>query len=228
MSGYTLTIFDCDGVLVDSEPAANRVMVEMLAEIGFEIGLDDCMTRFVGKSMATVQAEVEVESGAIFPPGWPEAIRARTIETFQRQRIEAIPGIRDVVSAHRSAGRSYCVASSGKVEKMQATLGSSGLLELFDDVLFSATMVERGKPAPDLFLHAAAAMGHPAERCVVVEDSLPGVQAAAAAGMRVCAYAAAPYVDAAAYEALGAEVFDDMAALPGLLGLKPVRSERRC
>jgi HAD superfamily hydrolase (TIGR01509 family) len=219
MSEYALTIFDCDGVLVDSEPAANRVMVEMLGDLGFTIGLADCMARFVGKSMKTVQAEVMAEAGAIFPPGWPEVIRARTIETFQRERIEAIPGIHDVVLAHRVAGRPYCVASSGRIQKMQATLGSSGLLAMFDDVLFSATMVEHSKPAPDLFLHAAEVMGHAPEHCVVVEDSLPGVQAAVAAGMRVCAYAAAPYVDAAAYEALGAEVFTDMGALPGLLGL---------
>ncbi len=219
MTGYTLTIFDCDGVLVDSEDAANRVMVDMLAGIGFEIGLADCMARFVGKSMATVQAEVEGETGRVFPPGWTEEIRARTIETLQRERVAAIPGIREVVDAHRVAGRPYCVASSGRVEKMHATLGSAGLLALFSDVLFSATMVGRGKPAPDLFLHAAAVMGHPPAACVVVEDSLPGVQAAVAAGMQVCAYAAAPYVDAAAYTALGAEVFTEMGALPGLLGL---------
>ncbi len=224
MTRYTLTIFDCDGVLVDSEDAANRVMVEMLAGIGFEIGLADCMARFVGKSMATVQAEVAEETGRAFPPGWPEAVRARTIETLQRERVAAIPGIREVVDAHRAMGRPYCVASSGRVEKMHATLGSAGLLALFSDVLFSATMVGRGKPAPDLFLHAAAVMGHPPAACVVVEDSLPGVQAAVAAGMPVCAYAAAPYVDAAAYTALGAEVFTDMGALPGLLGLGGVRS----
>jgi HAD superfamily hydrolase (TIGR01509 family) len=219
MSNYTLTIFDCDGVLVDSEPAANRVMVEMLAEIGYDITLADCMTRFVGKSMKTVQAEVVAGAGAIFPPGWPEAIRARTIETFQREQIAVIPGIHDVVSAHRTSGRPYCVASSGRIQKMQATLGSTGLLPLFDDVLFSATMVERGKPAPDLFLHAADVMGHAPTACVVIEDSLPGVQAALAAGMRVCAYTAAPYVDAAAYQALGVEVFDNMSQLPGLLRL---------
>ncbi len=219
MTGYTLTIFDCDGVLVDSEEAANRVMVEMLAGTGFEITLEDCMARFVGKSMKTVQAEVMAETGKAFPPGWTEAIRARTIETLQRERVAAIPGIRAVVAAHRAMGRPYCVASSGRVEKMHATLGSSGLLELFDDVLFSVTMVGRGKPAPDLFLHAAEVMGHPPGACVVVEDSLPGVQAGVAAGMRVCAYAAAPYVDAAAYRALGAEVFTDMGELPGLLGL---------
>ena len=219
LTGYTLTIFDCDGVLVDSEDAANRVMVEALAGIGFEIGLADCMARFVGKSMATVQAEVSAQTGRAFPPGWPEAVRARTIETFQRERVAAIPGIREVVAAHRAVGRAYCVASSGRAEKMQATLGSSGLLALFSDVLFSATMVGRGKPAPDLFLHAAAVMGHPAAQCVVVEDSLPGVQAAVAAGMRVCAYAAAPYVDAATLAVLGAEVFTDMGELVGMLGL---------
>ncbi len=105
MSRYTLTIFDCDGVLVDSEDAANRVMVEMLAGVGFEIGLADCMARFVGKSMPTVQAEVEAQTGLTFPAGWPEEIRARTIETLQRERVAAIPGIHDVVLAHRSVGR---------------------------------------------------------------------------------------------------------------------------
>jgi HAD superfamily hydrolase (TIGR01509 family) len=223
MPGYALTIFDCDGVLVDSEPVANRVMVEMLREIGFEITLADCMARFVGKSMKTVQAEVVADAGAIFPPGWPEAIRARTIETLQRERIKPIPGIHDVVAAHLAAGRPYCVASSGRIEKMQATLGSTGLLPLFAEVLFSATMVGRGKPAPDLFLHAARSMGHPPADCVVVEDSLPGVQAAVAADMRVLAYTAAPYIDACAYRALGAEVFDDMAALPELLRLAATR-----
>jgi HAD superfamily hydrolase (TIGR01509 family) len=219
MSEYTLTIFDCDGVLVDSEPAANRVMVEMLAGVGFEIGLEDCMARFVGKSMATVLAEVEAETGLTLPLDWPGEVRARTIEALQRERVGPIPGIHEVVAAHRAMGRPYCVASSGRVEKMHATLGSAGLLEAFSEVLFSATMVERGKPAPDLFLHAAQTMGHLPAACVVVEDSLPGVQAAVAAGMRVCAYAAAPYVDAAAYGELGAEVFTDMAALPWLLGL---------
>jgi HAD superfamily hydrolase (TIGR01509 family) len=219
MSEYTLTIFDCDGVLVDSETAANRVMVEMLAEIGVEMGLDECMARFVGKSMATVQAEVVAETGRAFPPGWPEDIRARTIETFQRESVSAIPGIRDVVDLHQATGRPYCVASSGRTEKMHATLGSAGLLPLFADVLFSATMVGRGKPSPDLFLHAAEVMGHPADRCVVIEDSLPGVHAGMAAGMRVYAYVAAAYVDAAAYRALGAEVFTDMRQLPRLIGL---------
>ena len=214
-----LTIFDCDGVLVDSESTANQVMVDMLGEIGFRIGLEDCMARFVGKSMMTVQAEIEAESGLTFPENWPEAIRARTIEVLQQANVPAIPGVRAVVERHRAIGRPYCVASSGRVEKMQATLGSSGLLPLMQDVLFSATMVERGKPAPDLFLHAAATMGHAPADCVVIEDSPPGIQAAIAAGMRVCAYAGAPYTDAQRYRTLGAEVFTDMAELPGLLSL---------
>ena len=215
----TLTIFDCDGVLVDSELACNRVMAAMLADVGFRIGLEDCMARFVGKSMKTVQAEVEAEAGLGFPEGWGEAVRWRTIEVLQREKVPAIPGIRQVAEAHRTAGRAYCVASSGRIEKMQASLGGSGLLDLFGDVLFSATMVGVGKPAPDLFLHAAATMGHAPAACRVVEDSLPGVQAAVAAGMPVFAYCAAPWVDAAAYRALGAEVFTDMAELPGLLGI---------
>jgi HAD superfamily hydrolase (TIGR01509 family) len=215
-----LTIFDCDGVLVDSEEACNRVLVADLAALGFAISLAECMARFVGKSMLTVQAELEADAGLTFPAGWPEAVRARTIATLEREKVPAIPGVRAVLESHRAAGRPYCVASSGRIEKMRATLGGSGLAPLFDEaVLFSSTMVARGKPAPDLFLHAAATMGHAPEACTVVEDSLPGVQGASAAGMRVLAFCGAAYADVGAYRALGAEVFTEMAALPGLLGL---------
>jgi len=217
-----LTIFDCDGVLVDSEEACNRVLVADLAGLGYRIGLAECMARFVGKSMPTVQAELEADPGIAFPPGWPEAVRARTIATLEREKVPAIPGVRAVLDRLRASGRPYCVASSGRVEKMRATLGSSGLRPYFDEgVLFSSTMVARGKPAPDLFLHAAATMGHAPGVCTVVEDSLPGVQGASAAGMRVLAFCGAAYADADAYRALGAEVFTEMAALPGLLGIVP-------
>jgi len=184
------------------------------------LGVDPLFSRYPVRGFPT-DAEVMRDVEPVYEelPGWAEEIRARTIEALQRENVAAIPGIRDVVDLHAAAGRPYCVASSGRIEKMHATLGSAGLLPLFADVLFSATMVGRGKPAPDLFLHAAQAMGHPPQRCVVIEDSLPGVQAAIAAGMRVCAYAAAPYVDADRYRALGAEVFDDMRRLPRLLGL---------
>ncbi len=219
--GGGLTIFDCDGVLVDSEDTCNRVLAADLAGLGYAIGLADCMARFVGKSMAAVQAELEAAPGLRFPPGWPEAVRARTIAALEREKVPPVPGVRAVIERHRAAGRPYCVASSGRIEKMRATLGGAGLTPLFDEaVLFSATMVARGKPAPDVFLHAAAGMGHVPADCTVVEDSLPGIHGARAAGMRVLAYCAAPYSDPAACRALCAEVFTDMAALPGLLGLE--------
>ncbi len=220
MTSVGLTIFDCDGVLVDSELVCNRVLAADLAGLGLEIGLEDCMARFVGKSMPTVQAELEAEAGLSFPAGWPEAVRARTIATLEREPVPAVPGVRRVIESLKAAGRPYCVASSGRVEKMRATLGSSGLKPFFADrVLFSSTMVARGKPAPDLFLHAAAEMGFGPEACTVIEDSLPGVQGATAAGMRVLAYCGAAYADPDAYRALGAVVFTGMGELPGLLGI---------
>ena len=219
MSVPLLTIFDCDGVLVDSEPVSNRVMAEMLCDLGFDISPESCMARFVGRSTESIQTEVEAEAGCIFPPDWPTDVRVRTVRALRTEKVAPIPGIRAVVETHRAAGRRYCVASSGRLEKMRATLGGAGLLPLFEDVLFSASMVRSGKPAPDLFLHAARTMAVPPEHCVVVEDSIPGIEAARAAGMRVCAYAAAPYSDPSRFRALGAEVFTGMPEMPRLLGL---------
>lgn len=215
----TLTIFDCDGVLVDTEGPANRLLVQVLAEAGLEIGVEACMARFVGKSMTSVQQEVEAEIGRALPRDWPERVRDRTIDVLTREGVAAIPGVRAVVEQHVALGRPYCVASSGRIDKMHATLGGAGLLPLMEHALFSATMGRHGKPAPDLFLHAAKTMGHAPGQCVVIEDSPAGIQAAKAAGMRVCAYANAPYADAERYRALGAEVFTDMGELPGMIGL---------
>ena len=218
MKKPTLVIFDCDGVLVDTEQAANRSLTERLNLLGWDISYEACRRRFVGKSLKSVQAEVEVELGRNLAIDWDVTIEREEIEVF-RHTTEAIVGVEAQVMRLRDQGIPYCVASSGRIEKMHATLGSAGLLPVLKDVLFSATMVENGKPAPDLFLHAANSMGHAPETCVVIEDSRPGVEAGVAAGMQVLGYAGDPLTDGAALEAAGAIVFEDMRGLPELLGV---------
>ena len=126
-------------------------------------------------------------------------------------------GVKDAVQAVQKAGLTTCVASSGAPEKMRFTLGLTGLWELFGGRVFSASQVPRGKPFPDLFLHAAIAMNEPPFDCIVVEDSVPGIEAARSAGMRALAYAAAPYADKAALTAAGGELFTDMKDLAALV-----------
>ncbi|MES1991704.1 MAG: HAD family phosphatase [Pseudomonadota bacterium] len=213
----SLVIFDCDGVLVDTETLANQLLVKVLAEDGFEISYEDCRRLFVGKTLEAVMAHVEAAIGRPLAPQWPEHVRDETLKAFSGG-INAVPDVREVLVALKAKGVPYCVASSGKFEKMRFTLGSSDLLPLVADVLFSAEQVGRGKPWPDLFLFAAKSMGFAPAECVVIEDSVPGVEAAVAAGMSVLGYAGDPHTDADALKAKGAHVFYDMNALIGLLG----------
>lgn len=212
-----LVVFDCDGVIVDTEKTANLVLCDWLTEAGYPVSYEDCRRRFSGRSMTSVQAEIATEGhdiGFDLTQRWYAAIT----ETFARG-VEPVPHIEDVVGALRAAGVPWCVASSAKLDKMHLTLGTTGLLPHFEHVLFSATMVERGKPYPDLFLHAAREMGFAPADCVVIEDSVPGTIAGIAAGMRVFSYHADPHSDRDGLEAAGGILFDDMRRLPGLLGL---------
>lgn len=212
----SLVIFDCDGVLVDTEPVANRLLARVLSEEGFAVSYEECRSLFVGRTMDAVRAHVEAAFGRALREDWTPYIRDRTLEAFA-EGIEPVPGAPDVIHALRAQGLSYCVASSGKFEKMRFTLGMTGLLPLVEDMLFSAEEVRAGKPAPDLFLHAASRMGHEPSRCLVIEDSVPGVQAAVRAGMAVIGYAGDPLTDAAALKSEGAHVVTDMSALLDLL-----------
>ncbi|MCR9241528.1 MAG: HAD family hydrolase [Rhodobiaceae bacterium] len=214
----SLVIFDCDGVLVDTEHVANQLLSRLVTEAGAPLSYEQCRKRFLGKSMKTVQAEVEELAGRSLPEDWHQMVRDESIKLFAAG-IEAVPHVKGQIERLRDDGMPYCVASSGQMEKMHATLGSSGLLHLVEDVLFNADMVARGKPAPDLFLHAADEMGHAPETCVVIEDSRPGVEAGVAAGMQVLGYAGDPLTDAVALEAAGATVFEDMRQLPKILDL---------
>lgn len=210
-----LVIFDCDGVLVDTERTANETLCVWLSEAGYPVSYEDCRRRFSGRSMASVQAEIE-EAGHRLGFSLPQRWYA-SLDTIFGDRVEAVAYVETVVEALRDDGVPWCVASSAKLEKMRLTLGSTGLIRHFGDVLFSATMVERGKPFPDLFLHAARTMGHAPESCVVIEDSVPGTQAGVAAGMKVFSYHGDPHSDRDGLAAAGGVLFDDMRDLPRLL-----------
>jgi HAD superfamily hydrolase (TIGR01509 family) len=211
-----LVIFDCDGVLVDTEAIANRFLAKLLTDGGYAISYEDCRRRFVGLTIEAVQAMVERDSGLSLGADWPVTVRIGTERAFQRG-VAPVPGAEAAILALQAAGIPFCVASSGRLSKMRTSLGKAGLLSYVEDVLFSAEQVVHGKPAPDLFLHAAASMGMTPDAAVVVEDSVPGVQAGVAAGMRVLGYVGDTLTDAAALEAAGARIFLDMRNLPALV-----------
>lgn len=214
-AGPRLVIFDCDGVLVNTEERANRVLCEWLSAAGHTVTYEECRRIYSGRSMKSVQAEIE-EAGHNLGFDLTERWYSSLADIFGTQ-VEAIPHVEHVLEALQARGVRWCVASSAKVEKMHLTLGATGLLRHFETVLYSATMVERGKPFPDLFLHAACAMGTDPADCVVIEDSVPGTKAGIAAGMRVFSYHADPMSDPERLKAAGGVLFDDMRQLPGLL-----------
>ncbi|MFZ3238677.1 MAG: HAD family hydrolase [Stellaceae bacterium] len=174
-----LVIFDCDGVLVDSEPIVNRAHATALTGCGYPITADDLVDRFCGLSDADMFAIIERERGCALPLSYA-ALVGDIIEQQFRRSLRAIFGVREVLDALPSA---RCVASSSTHDMIRRKLELTGLSPCFGEMLFSAEMVSRGKPAPDLFLHAAAQMDVAPARCVVVEDSAAGITAARTAGM---------------------------------------------
>lgn len=207
-----LVIFDCDGVLVDSERIAVRLNVEIGPELGWAITSDEVMQHFVGRSNTAIRAVIserlDEETAALWDERFLERHRV-VVETD----LEAVPGIHEAL---KRITLPTCVASSGSHEKMRHTLGLTGLYDHFEGRIFSATEVERGKPAPDLFLYAAARVGVDPGRCVVVEDSRYGVEAARAAGMQALGYYGG-LTPRDWLEGPDTRVFDDMARLPELL-----------
>lgn len=179
-----LVIFDCDGVLVDSEPLSLGTLTAGLNRIGVAIDVDTVRERFAGTSMTSIMGHIERDYGIAAPDGFVEAVKAETLRAFDHD-LRAMEGI---ALAVRSLELPSCVASSSDPARLAHSLGLTGLLPLFEGRIFSATMVSRGKPAPDLFLLAATEMGFAPGRCLVVEDSVPGVTAARAAGMRVLGF----------------------------------------
>jgi HAD superfamily hydrolase (TIGR01509 family) len=213
-----LVIFDCDGVLVDSEVVAARVLARQLAAIGIARTAEECIARYTGISMPRVVACIEAELARELPPDFAERVRTADAEAFKAE-LRAVPGAREALAG---LARPKCVASSGRLSKMRLTLTLTGLMPFFEPRhLFSAQMVAHGKPAPDLFLLASQRMGTAPEHCIVIEDSQAGVTAAIAAGMRVLGFAGgshcAPGYDAMLRAAGARRVFADMAQLPRLL-----------
>ena len=207
-------IFDCDGVLVDSEILSIRLDLELLAKLGWAMTQEEIVERWVGRTEAAMRREIEDHLGRDVGDEWAE-FSQRYVRAFAEE-LEPVAGVVGAIEAIQGAGFATCVASSGDLAKIQRNLAKTGLLDRFGDRLFSADDVEHGKPAPDLFLHAADVMGIRPDRTAVVEDSRHGVTAARAAAMWAFAYAGG-VTPAEALAGPATTVFDQMAELPELL-----------
>ncbi|WP_063587726.1 HAD family hydrolase [Achromobacter ruhlandii] len=187
-----LVIFDCDGVLIDSEIIAARAQSRALAEHGIAITPQEAARRFAGIPDADMWQTLQDENARALPAGFPRQYADRLQDTF-RQELRALPGVRETLAALRQRGMAYCVASSSTPPKLEAALKLVGLWEEFAPNVFSTAQVAHGKPAPDVFLFAARQMRTAILECVVVEDSVPGVRAARAARMRAVGYIGASH-----------------------------------
>ncbi|MVT53836.1 HAD-IA family hydrolase [Bradyrhizobium yuanmingense] len=212
-----LIIFDCDGVLVDSEVISCRAHAEVLTKHGYPITSEQVFARFLGRSTKQANLEIETELGRKLPEAYHGDLQDELFRAFEAD-LEAIRGIHDVLDVVTQA---VCVASSGSHPRMRVSLGSTGLYERLAPNIFSASQVTNGKPAPDLFLFAASQMGVPPERCVVIEDSLAGIAGARAAGMKVFGFYGGSHCGNGYAETLrqaGADlIFADMHRLPELV-----------
>jgi HAD superfamily hydrolase (TIGR01509 family) len=216
-----LVIFDCDGVLVDSETITNRVFAQMLHEVGIAMSLEEVFEQFVGRSMPQCLEIVGELLGRPVPAEFVQEFHARAAEAL-RAELKAVADIETVLAAIQTP---FCVASSGTHEKMRTTLGITGLLPQFSGKMYSVTEVARSKPFPDVFLHAASRQGVMPAACAVIEDTPTGVRAGVAAGMTVFGYCALTpkhrLIEAGAHH-----TFERMRELPGLLS-SPIRDESR-
>jgi HAD superfamily hydrolase (TIGR01509 family) len=179
-----LVIFDCDGVLVDSEIVFARVLAECLIAVDFPTTIDEAIALGFGKNRATLSAAVAAQFGQALPEAFFETLAARSVAAYQRELLP-VPGVGELLAASTVP---RCVASNGHLERVRQRLALAGLLGYFEPHVFSAIQVAHGKPAPDLFLFAARQLGVAPKDCVVVEDSIPGVEAAVAARMPVVGF----------------------------------------
>ena len=212
---FDLVIFDCDGVLVDSERLSVRLDAELLHQLGWDLTDEEIVERWVGRTEAAMKAEIADHLGRDIDDEW-SAFSERYIRAFAEE-LEPVDGAAEAVDAIRAAGFATCVASSGGLAKIRRNLSKTGLLDRFEGRLFSADDVEHGKPAPDLFLHAAEVMGAEPAKTAVIEDSAHGVAAGLNAGMTVFAYTGG-VTPARRLTGPGVVQFADMRTLPGLLG----------
>lgn len=211
---YDLVIFDNDGVLVDSEPISNTLLAAYLTELGHPTSYEESLRDYMGAAMHRVHDLVEERTGERLPADFDDVFHARVFAAFERE-LEPVAGAVEVLEKLAADRVPYCVASSGSHERIRVGHRKTGLDRWFDDGrIFSSQDVGRGKPAPDLFLHAAERMGVAPEKCLVVEDSPLGVRAAVAAGMDVYGFTAMTPAERLA----GADrLFGDMGELIGLL-----------
>ena len=216
-SNLDLVIFDCDGVLVDSELISCRAHARTLTRHGYAITDQQVLERFLGVSDREARATIEAEIGRKLPDDYEAEIKDTILNSYGRD-LRAIAFVADAIAAIDLA---KCVASSGTPEKIRHGLSCAGLHDILAPNLFSATQVERGKPAPDLFLFAAKQMQVSPARCVVIEDSVPGITGALAAGMRVLGFHGGSHCRPGYAERLRAAgahgTFDDMRQLPALI-----------
>ncbi|MER6979263.1 HAD family hydrolase [Streptomyces carpinensis] len=211
---YDLIIFDNDGVLVDSEPISNRLLAAYLTELGHPTSYEDSIRDYMGSAMHRVHDLVLERTGKRLPDDFDDVFHARVFAAFERE-LKPVAGVTGVLEKLAADGMPYCVASSGSHERIRVGHRTTGLDRWFEEArIFSSQDVGRGKPAPDLFLHAAGRMGVEPERCLVVEDSPLGVDAAVAAGMDVFGFTA---VTPAARLAAATQLFASMGELADLL-----------
>ncbi|GGN85130.1 hydrolase [Streptomyces albiflavescens] len=211
---YDLVIFDNDGVLVDSEPISNTILAAYLTELGHPTSYEESLRDYMGAAVHRVHDLVQERTGRRLPDDFDDVLHARVFAAFERE-LEPVPGAVQVLEKLAADGVPYCVASSGSHERIRVGHRKTGLDRWFDEGrVFSSQDVGRGKPAPDLFLHAAERMGVRPQRCVVVEDSPLGVRAANAAGMDVYGFTA---MTPAARLAGATQLFSDMGELADLL-----------
>lgn len=222
-----LVIFDCDGVLVDSETIAARVTAKLLGEIGVNVSSEDVLTAFVGLDAQATRRRIEKDHGIVLPSDYDDR-GASYLEAAFSMELQPIAGVKRFLE---NLVIPFCVASNSTHARLHQTFSASGLTSLVRNRVFSADDVARGKPAPDLFLHAAARMGNvPADRCLVIEDSISGVSAARSAGMRVIGFCGGSHIrpgHASRLRALGAEaIVTNYDALGALLPLgMPISEE---
>jgi HAD superfamily hydrolase (TIGR01509 family) len=218
MAWPEVIIFDCDGVLVDSEVIALAETRQALGEAGLHLTDEDVLDRFLGLSVEAVARSAEKDLGGALPASFPSDLNRRILSGLV-SKLKGVAGIRQALAG---LGARVCVASSSAPERIRLSLTAVGYGGLFEPNIFSASAVKRGKPSPDLFLHAAREMGAPPDACLVIEDSVPGVQAAAAASMRVFGFIGGSHVSGTAQgkrlsDAGAAVIFADMTELPDII-----------
>jgi HAD superfamily hydrolase (TIGR01509 family) len=223
---FDAVLFDCDGVLVDSEPITNAVLRDMLEELGWKLTQAECMRIFIGKALKDERALIEAHTGQPLSEAWLVRFRERRNERLMHE-VKPIAGALEAVALlhGRLAGRIACASGADRF-KVELQLGKCGLLPYFQGRVFSGHELPRSKPAPDVYLAAAAALGIAPQRCAVVEDTVTGAAAGIAAGATVFGYSpqeAGHSAPQALREAGATEIFTDMARLPGLLGFSAPR-----